>query len=112
MKSLISSLLVLLGLHASAGDALAERFVHPPEAARLQAWFHWVSDCITEEGLVADLKAMGEMEIGTAHVFMPGMAHLPVTAKPLTPEWFKLWRVALREAKKNNIKLGFHNCPG
>ncbi len=112
MRSLISSLLVLLGLHASAGDALAERFANPPEATRLQAWYHWVGDCVTEEGLAADLKAMGEMEIGTAHVFMPSMAHLPVTAKPLTPEWFTLWRAALREAKKNNIKLGFHNCPG
>ena len=99
----------------SAGAAerpLAERFRNPPESARLQAWFHWNGDCVTKEGLAADLKALGKMEVGTAHVFLPAMAHLPKTAKPLTPAWFELWETAIREAKRNNVKLGFHNCPG
>ena len=99
----------------SAGAAertLAERFRDPPESSRLQAWFHWIGDCVTKEGLVADLKAMGEMEIGRANVFLPSTAKLPETAKPLTPEWFELWETAIREAKRNNLTLGFHNCPG
>ena len=96
----------------AAESSLLDRFSNPPPSSRLQAWYHWNGDCVTKEGLVADLKAMGEMDVGTAHVFMPAMAHLPVTAKPLTPEWFDLWRTALAEAKKNNVKLGFHNCPG
>ena len=94
------------------GRSLEERFSDPPESSRLQTWFHWNGDCVTKEGLAADLKAMGEMDIGTAHVFLPAMAHLPVTAKPLTSEWFDLWETAIREAKRNNVKLGFHNCPG
>lgn len=110
----------LLGTAASAAvvclstfaDGLEAKFSNPPESSRLQTWFHWNADCVTKDGLVADLKAMGDMDIGTAHVFMPGMANLPVTAKPLTPEWFELWQTAIREARKNNIKLGFHNCPG
>ncbi len=105
-------LIVGAALCGTAERPLAERFAHPPESARLQAWFHWNGDCVTKEGLAADLKAMGEMEIGTAHVFLPAMAHLPVTAKPLTPAWFELWETAIREAKRNNVKLGFHNCPG
>ncbi len=101
-----------LGALPSRAGILEDGFRAPPESTRLQTWFHWIGDCVTKEGLAADLKAMGEMEIGAAHVFMPSMANLPITAKPLTPEWFELWRTALREAKKNNIRLGFHNCPG
>ena len=113
MKSVfMASLLFPSALCVAASASLAERFAHPPESSRLQTWFHWNGDCVTKEGLAADLKAMGEMEIGTAHVFLPAMAHLPVTAKPLTPEWFELWETAIREAKRNNVKLGFHNCPG
>ena len=113
MKRLALAACGLSILSAGAAErTLAERFRDPPESARLQAWFHWTGDCVTKEGLVADLKALGEMEVGTAHVFMPSMAHLPVTAKPLTPEWFELWETAIREAKRNNLTLGFHNCPG
>ncbi|MDO4366937.1 MAG: glycosyl hydrolase, partial [bacterium] len=108
----MTCLIVGAAMCGAAERPLAERFAHPPESARLQAWFHWNGDCVTKEGLAADLKAMGEMEIGTAHVFLPSMAHLPVTAKPLTPAWFELWETAIREAKRNNVKLGFHNCPG
>ena len=114
MKSpFMASLFLLLAAGAVAEPAsLAERFAHPPASSALQTWFHWNGDCVTKEGLAADLKAMGEMEIGTAHVFLPAMANLPVTARPLTPEWFDLWETAVREAKRNNVKLGFHNCPG
>lgn len=113
MKALSLAVLLFAGASGSAAARpLAARFADPPASSRLQAWFHWNGDCVTEEGLVADLKAMGEMEIGTAHVFLPAMAHLPATAKPLTPEWFALWRTAIREAKRNNLTLGFHNCPG
>lgn len=94
------------------GATLRECFSTPPEDAKLQTWFHWVSDFVTQEGLKADLKAMGEMEIGTAHIFMPGMAHLPSSPKPLSEEWWPLLRTAIEEAKKNNIHLGIHNCPG
>ena len=115
MNGVLFTALLAAGAAASCSAAarpLAARFADPPASSRLQAWFHWNGDCVTEEGLVADLKAMGEMEIGTAHVFLPAMGHLPATAKPLTPEWFALWRTAIREAKRNNLTLGFHNCPG
>ena len=113
MKSLFMACVLSVAAAVAAEPlSLAARFADPPAASGLQTWFHWNGDCVTKEGLVADLKAMGEMEISTAHVFLPAMAHLPVTAKPLTPEWFDLWGTAVREAKRNGVKLGFHNCPG
>ena len=89
-----------------------EQFANPPPESRLQAWYHWTTTGITDECLAADLKAMGELGVGTAHVFMPGQQGLPPDTQPLSDEWWKRWETAIREAKKNNIRLGFHNCPG
>ena len=89
-----------------------EQFADPPPESRLQAWYHWTTTGITDECLAADLKAMGELGVGTAHVFMPGQRELPPNTQPLSDEWWKCWETAIREAKKNDIRLGFHNCPG
>ena len=95
-----------------AGAGVREDFANPPPESRLQAWYHWTTTGISDECLAADLKAMGELGIGTAHVFMPGQQSLPPNTQPLSDEWWKRWETAIGEAKKNGIKLGFHNCPG
>ena len=97
---------------AGACAGVREQFANPPPESRLQAWYHWTTTGITDECLAADLKAMGELGVGTAHVFMPGQRELPPGTQPLSEEWWKRWETAIREAKKNNIRLGFHNCPG
>ena len=97
---------------AGACAGVRDEFANPPPESRLQAWYHWTTTGITDECLAADLKAMGELGVGTAHVFMPGQQGLPPDTQPLSDEWWKRWETAIREAKKNNIRLGFHNCPG
>lgn len=87
-------------------------FRNPSREARLQMWYHWIGDCVTEEGIVSDIKAMSELGVGAAHIFAPSMACLPIKAKPMDAEWMRLFSVAIREAKKYDIDLGFHNCPG
>ncbi|MBQ6137408.1 MAG: hypothetical protein IJI73_08575 [Kiritimatiellae bacterium] len=110
---IMAVLLVATGsVVAPAGAGVREDFANPPPESRLQAWYHWTTTGITDECLAADLKAMGELGIGTAHVFMPGQQPLPPNTQPLSEEWWKRWETAIREAKKNGIKLGFHNCPG
>ena len=104
--------LLSLACAAAAHAGVREQFANPPPESRLQAWYHWTTTGITDECLAADLKAMGELGVGTAHVFMPGQMPLPPDTKPLDPEWWKRWETAVREAKKNGIRLGFHNCPG
>ncbi len=93
-------------------DDVRARFAEPPPDCRLQAWYHWTTTAISDKCIVADLAAMGELGVGTAHVFMPGQQELPPHTKPLDPEWWKRWETTLREAKKNGMKIGFHNCPG
>ena len=86
-----------------ASSEVHDVFANPPPEARLQMWYHWIGDCITEEGIVADLKAMGELGVSTAHIFAPSMADLPVKAKPMDAEWMRLFGVAIREAKRNGL---------
>ena len=115
----VGKLCLLAGCAAACRLTLAEapleaRFAEPPESSRLQAWWHWCGDNVTERGIAADLAAMREMDIGTAHVFSPAMMG-PIPgyhAKLLTDEWKRLFAFAVAEAKKNGVRLGFHNCPG
>ena len=102
-----------LGTACSAAT-LEERFAAPPESSRLQAWWHWCGDNVSEAGVAADLAAMQEMDVGTAHVFSPlMMGPIPgYHAKVLSPEWKKIFAFAVAEAKRRGIRLGFHNCPG
>ena len=106
------SLLIACGTATLAYADLREQFANPPPESRLQAWYHWTTTGISDECLAADLKAMGELGVGTAHVFMPGQQPIPPDTQPLSETWWKRWETAVREAKKNGIRLGFHNCPG
>ena len=101
------------GLVCGAASDLREDFSDPPRTYGPETWYHWVEDCVTEEGLVADFKAMADAGITTAHVFSGGMGtDLPSVGKPLSPDWMRMFGIAIREAKRNGLKLGFHNCPG
>lgn len=112
MRTMNAFALSLLGICAAARGGVREQFANPPDDCRLQAWYHWTTTGITDECLAADMKAMGELGVGTAHVFMPSQQGVPPNTQPLSPEWWKRWETFLREAKKNNVKVGFHNCPG
>lgn len=103
---------VLVAPQTGKCDDVREVFANPPESTRLQMYYHWIGDGVTREGLVRDFKAMGELGVGVAHIVSPAMAHLPVTAKTMSPEWLDLFAFAIGEAHKNGVKLSFHNCPG
>ena len=89
-------------------------FRNPPESARLQCWYHVLDNYLTEEGLAFDFKAMAEADISTAYLFFPlylGDIYSG-SAKVMSEEWLGYFASAIREAKRNGIALGFHNCPG
>ena len=112
LKSHVLPLALALTLSGPTFAGLREDFANPPESTRLQMWYHWVGDCVTREGLVRDFKAFGDLGVGMVHIISPSMAHLPVTAKTMTPEWLDLFAFTIGEAKKNGVKISLHNCPG
>jgi hypothetical protein len=87
---------------------LKEGFENPPQSARPQAWWHWINDNVTEEGITADLEWMHRVGIGGMHMF-DGDLDVPVFVdKPLiwmTPEWKSALRHAAAEAGRLHMEM-------
>lgn len=112
MKMSVFFAAALTALSLSGAQNPDELWKNPPEDASAQTWYHWISDAISKDGITADLAAMRRAGINTAHVFSVSMASLPATAPTASEKWFEMIRHTFKEAKKNNIALGVHNCPG
>jgi hypothetical protein len=70
MKSLGKLFLLCLlssVLKPSASDhTLSKSFQTPPDSAKPQTWWHWMSGNISREGITADIEAMKQVDIGGA----------------------------------------------
>ena len=81
---------------------------------RPKTCFYWISDCMTREGLSADIAALSAAGISEAYICAANMMTRPASigAQLLSPEWMSLFEHAVKEAKAHGLKFGFHNCPG
>ena len=93
------------------GD-LAEAFRSPPESARAKTWWHWMSGCVSREGITADLEAMKQVGLRGAFIFHVGQLPIDGSVRFRSDEWWSLMRFAATEADRLGLELGFHNCPG
>lgn len=93
------------------GD-LAETFRAPPESAKAKTWWHWMSGCVSRDGITADLEAMKRVGVGGAFIFHVGQLPIDGPVKFRSDEWWALMRFAAAEADRLGLELGFHNCPG
>ena len=93
-------------------EDLAKGFVQPPDSARPQTWWHWMSGNVTKEGITADLESMARVGIGGATLFNAGesLPHGPIQFN--SPEWLGLVKHAAAEARRLGLELGIHNGPG
>jgi len=108
--------------HADVTRSPEDVFAHPPHAADVGVWWHWMGSQISEEGIVKDLDYFQRMGIGYATIF--GLADTvepwatPVAGGPFgkvvafTPDWWKFVKFACREGRRRGIEIGIHNCPG
>ena len=77
-----------------------------------------MSDNISKEGVVADLKAMKQQGIGIAYIgFIGGSDHhkqnYPMgKVKFMSPEWWEVLHTALKTATELGIDIGIFNSPG
>lgn len=119
MKRVLSILLCLAFfqiISATAGpdsaDPLASGFASPPATAKPLIWWHWMNGNVTKAGITADLEAMKRVGIGGATVFniSEGIPAGPV--KFNSPEWHEMFKFAVQEANRLDLKLGLHNCAG
>ena len=97
---------------ASSSADLAALFRTPPDSARAKTWWHWMSGCVSREGITADLEAMKRVGLGGAFIFHVGQLPIDTPVKFESAEWWSLMRFAAAEADRLGLELGFHNCPG
>lgn len=93
-------------------DDLQEGLLHPPSAAKPQAYWMWMNGHITKKGITLDLQTMKEMGLAGAFVYNTneGIPQGPVVYG--SNEWTDLLLHAVIEAQRLGLKLYIHNSPG
>jgi hypothetical protein len=91
-------------------------FKNPPQSVKLHAYWQWMDDAITKDGITKDLESMKQQGIVQTTIMngrLFGQKDFGVPqVKFYTPEWFEMFRWALQEANRLGIILGAHNCDG
>jgi hypothetical protein len=98
-------------------DSLAKNFPAPPDTYKPHAWWHWLGNNFTKEGITKDLEAMKKSGVAGVVVF-----NAPSWLDPKKNPWpEKTYRSeaywdalghALAEARRLGMTVGIHNSPG
>ena len=92
--------------------------MQPPDSIRTGTFWYWVSDNISKEGVIADLRAMKKAGIGLALIgnIVPSTHHnanYPYgDVKFMSEEWWDILHTALKTATELDIEIGIFNSPG
>lgn len=79
----------------------------------LAVYWYWMSDNISEEGVVKDLEAMKRVGINRAFIGNIGGEGVPYGKTPILSDgWWKVMHRALKEATRLDIEIGIFNGPG
>jgi len=94
-------------------EALQSGFVMPPDSMQTSVYWYWISDNISKEGVISDLKSMKKAGINRAFIGNIGLSDIPYgKVKMLSPEWWDILHAALKTATELNIEIGIFNSPG
>jgi hypothetical protein len=104
---------ILLSGCSDRFSAIEKGFVSPPDSIRISAYWYWINEHVSREGITRDLEAMRRVGIGESFI---GNIYEPYMSKgeyrTLSPEWFDLMRFALTEGERIGVKVSSFNCPG
>lgn len=90
-----------------------DNFMSPPDSIRVAAYWYWLNDNLSPEGVVKDLQAMKKAGITRAQIGMIGIDGLPYgDAKYNSDLWWETLHQALKTAGELDIEIGIFNCPG
>lgn len=92
---------------------LESGFITPADSIQTSVYWYWISDNVSEEGVVKDLYSMKKAGINRAFIGNIGLDDVPYgKVKMLTNEWWDILHAALKTATKLNIEIGIFNSPG
>jgi hypothetical protein len=99
------------------------QFKFPAGEAGPYVWFHWMGYNINKEGITKDLESMKSSGISGATLFQLGST-ATTRSQPIgniyrdsgiryfNQQWWDLVKHTAKEARRLNLKIGMHNCPG
>jgi hypothetical protein len=88
-------------------------FRNIPDTIQTSVYWYWISDNISEEGVIKDLQAMKKAGINRAFIGNIGLNNVPYgKVKIFSDEWWKIVHTALKTATELNIQIGIFNSPG
>ncbi len=114
----ILGLCILFTLKTQAETILERGFISPPDSIRLGTFWYWMSDNISEEGVVQDLYAMKKAGINLAFIGIIGPSTHHNENYPygkvtfFSEEWWRTLHTALKTATALDIEIGIFNSPG
>ncbi len=116
MRRFLPFLILLLGLSACQKNTwknLEAGFQNPPDSIRVAAYWYWINDNISWEGVIKDLEAMKRVGITRAFIGNQATENFPDgEVKLLSDEWWNITHAALKRAGELDIEIGLFNCPG
>lgn len=121
VKSLLKQLLfflILLGCVSSCNtepDILRKSFITPPDDAKPITYWWWLFNRVDKEGITRDLEEFKAKGIHGVNLMCnggyAGVEPLP-GVKFQSPEWWELFRHAIKEAKRLDLELGYNLSAG
>ena len=112
---LICCFAILLTNNIQGQESLnVSEFKNPGNNSGVHTWWHWMNGNITKEGITKDLESMHDNGIVQATILNIGFINDVVTRRVVfdTPEWYDMFRFALKEADRLGMSIGAHNCDG
>ena len=98
-----------------ADENLDRGFARPPDSAKPRVYWFWIYNRVDKAGITRDLEQFKAKGISGVNLICnggyAGVAPLP-GVKYQSPEWWELFRHAVKEAKRLNLELGFNFCAG
>lgn len=117
-RKLFYILVLAVGISATAKGQAAlnsKLFQTPPDANKINAWWHWMDGYITKSGITKDLEAMHTEGIHSATILnIARLKNLEGNpgVKFGSAEWYEMFRYAIKEAKRLGMTIGTSNCDG
>ena len=103
------------GVSAQNQDSLKNSFLTPPDYARPSVYWWWLFNRVDRDGITRDLEEFRAKGISGVNLICTGgyAGKSPLLGvKYQSPEWWELFRHAVKEAKRLNIELGFNLSAG
>jgi hypothetical protein len=94
-------------------ETIESGFKNIPDTVKTSVYWYWLSDNISQEGVIKDLQAMKKAGINRAFIGNIGLNNIPYgKVKIFSDEWWKVLHSALKTATELDIEIGIFNSPG